>query len=129
MPVPVNRPLQEWNLDCHIASASVSGATAGVAYVPTPFRGRLVRAYMCHYTTVSGGTANTVTVSINGTSVSGALISATTSANPLGYVYSATPTDHAKTYFNEGDVIGFAVDGGGADVTNPTTFTAVVRRV
>jgi hypothetical protein len=127
MALPVNRPLQEWNLDVHLADITTSGATAD-AYVPCPFRGRLVRVYASQYVHASGG-ACVISTAINGTAISGASMTFAVTTGLPGFVYSATPTDSSVTHFNEGDVIRFRSSGAATDGTVPATFTAVVRRV
>ncbi len=130
MALPVNRPLHEWNLDCHMKDTTTSGVDRCVAYTAAPFRGRVVRVYAALYANLSG-TASVITTKIGSTTLSGCTISLTTSgvSTPTGYVFSATPTDSSVTYFNEGDVISFTSDGAAGDATNAATCTAILRRV
>lgn len=127
MALPVNRGLQEWNLNVHLADITTSGATA-VCFVPTPFRGKIVRVYAAQYNTATGGAA-AITTAINGTAVTGATMTFSTTSGLPGNVYSATPTADSTCYFNEGDVISFTSDGAPTDATVAANFTAVVRRI
>lgn len=128
MALPVNRPLQEWNIDFHLADVTTSGTEACAAFAPAPFKGKIVRVYSTQYTGASGA-ATVINTNINGTAVTGASMTWTTTTGLAGKVYSATPTADATTYFNEGDVIGMTSTGASDDGTVAVTLTAVVRRV
>ena len=127
MALPVNRPLQEWNLNVHLADVTTSGATA-ICYTPTPFRGKVTRVYAAQYLGASGGAA-VVTTAINGTAITGGTLTFSVTSGLAGLVYSATPTADSTTYFNEGDVISFSSDGAPTNATVAANFTAVVRRI
>lgn len=129
MALPRTNTLKEVNLDCHLASVTVSGATAA-AYVPMPFEGRIVRLYGAQGASVSGS-PTTVTVSKidpNGTAQTIGTIVMATGASRAGYVTQSADISALGVGAAEGDVIRFLSDGASDDVTVASTFTAVVKR-
>lgn len=121
MAYPENRPLSEVYVSCHTASV---GGTPIAARCISPVRGRILRVY-----SVLGGaitTANaTITVAINGTTVTGGAMTIAFSGSAAGDVDTADPT--ALNFVNEGDAISFTPSGAsGASI--PCQFMAIIER-
>jgi len=120
MALPENRSLTECSVSAYMADLS----TASSAFVVSPFRGTIKRAYSVIYNAITG--ANAVwTMEINGTAITGVSVTVANSGSAAGDVDTGTPT--AANYVNEGDTIEFVSDGA-SSTTCPTTFVAVIER-
>lgn len=120
MALPNNRPLSEGVLNAQMADISSSDTV----YVPSPWRGRIVRWYSTidnAITTADGS----LSLTINGTAVTGSTITVTQSGSAAGDVDSAIPT--GANYVNEGDYIGI-VSTGACDTTCIGIFSLVIER-
>jgi hypothetical protein len=120
MALPNNRPFTEASL--HAVMPDLS--TSDTVYIPCPWRGRIDRWYSSidnAITTADGS----VSLTINGTAVTGSTITVTYTGSAVGDVDSATPT--AANYVNEGDYIGI-VTTGACDTTCITHFEIVIDR-
>ena len=134
MPLPINRPLQEYNLECHLADITTSGGTA-VAFTPVPTRGVITRVYAAQYNTATGGAAIITVAKKDGqtgntVTVSGCEMTFSTTSGQAGRVYSAVPSHPlgSAAAVSEGDVLSFTSNGAPTDATVPATFTAIIRR-
>ena len=115
-----NRPLSEATL--HAVMPDLS--TSDTVYIPCPWRGKIVRWYSSidnAITTADGS----VSLTINGTAVTGSTITVTYTGSAVGDVDSAIPT--AANDVNEGDYIGI-VTTGACDTTCITHFEIVIDR-
>jgi hypothetical protein len=120
MALPANRPLSEAVLNAVMPDISTSDTT----YIPSPWRGRITRWYSAidnAITTADGS----LSLTINGTAVTGSTITVTQSGSAVGDVDSAIPT--GANYVNEGDYIGI-VTTGACDTTCIAHFAIVVDR-
>lgn len=119
MPVPQNTPLTERALSTDLVDISAPSS----AYVPTPWRGYLVRAYSCLQRSITGSDAHW-TLKVNGTAVAPA-VTVTASGSAAGDVDSTD--DLFNVMVSAGDSIAFESDGA-SSTTAAATFTAVIRR-
>lgn len=120
MALPNPHPtLKEQTVGCHTAS---SGATPIAAVTLAPFRGQIVKVKAILAGTLTGDA--TVTVAINGTTVTGGTLTLTASGSVVGTLFTATPT--AANNVNEDDAISFT-PASGTGTTIPCTFLAVIR--
>jgi len=120
MALPENRPLTEGVLNASMPDISSSDTT----YVPCPWRGRIVRWYSAidnAITTADGS----LSLTINGTAVTGSTITVTQANSAAGDVDSAIPT--AANEVKEGDYIGI-VSTGACDTTCIAHFALVIER-
>lgn len=120
MALTVNHPLlREVRVYCtHIDTGSALSAA-----VTSPIRGKIVKLESVVHAAI--GTANNaITVAINGTSITGGTLTQLTASSAIGDVVTAVPT--ALNFVAEGDVISYASDGAGTNVT-PTTFIATIQ--
>ncbi len=120
MALPQNRPLSEAVLNAIMPDISAADTT----YLPSPWRGRIVRWYSAidnAITTADGS----ISLTINGTAVTGSTITVTQSGSAVGDVDSAIPT--GANYVNEGDYISI-VSTGACDTTCITHFAIVIER-
>jgi hypothetical protein len=92
--------------------------------VASPWRGKIVRYYSAIANAITTADGS-VSLTINGTAVTGSTITVTQSGSAAGDVDSAIPT--GANYVNEGDYIG-VVTTGACDTTCITTFTIVIER-
>lgn len=120
MALPNNRPLTEGTVHASMVDISASDTV----YVPSPWRGRIVRWYSAidnAITTADG----VLSLSINGTAVTGSTITVTQSGSAAGDVDVAVPT--GANYVNEGDSIG-VISTGACDTTCIGKFSIVIER-
>ena len=116
----VLHPLSEVTVTCHSPSI---GASPIVGYARVPFRGKVLKVGVIESAAVSA--TATVTVAINGTSITGGAITVGATGSAAGTHNSATPTGANNVV--EDDVISFtSASGGGASVTGH--YYAVIRR-
>src|SRR5262245_8218725 len=120
MALPSNRPLSEGVLNAQMADVS----TSSTVYIPSPWRGRIVRYYSAIANAITTADGS-VSLTINGTAVTGSTITITQSGSAAGDVDSAIPT--GANYVNEGDYIGI-VTTGACDTTCITNFAIVIDR-
>ena len=96
--------------------------------IPTaPKYGEIISVKAVRYGALAG-TDNIITVKVNGTTVVGATITMSTTADAAGdtdEVELSTPTTTALV--NEGDTISFNSGGQADDATTPCMFVATVR--
>jgi hypothetical protein len=120
MAVPDNHPLSIVSLSCHTASV---GTTPIAARCVSPVRGKIVKVWSVIGAAISAADA-TITVAINGTTVTGAAMTIT-QPSFAGDVDTAIPS--AANDVNEGDAISFTPSGAtGAAV--PCQFHAIIRK-
>ena len=120
MALPENRPLSEATLHASMPDLS----TSDTVYIPSPWRGRITRWYSSidnAITTADGS----VSLTINGTAVTGSTITVAYLSSAAGDVDSAIPT--GANYVNEGDYISI-VTTGACDTTCITKFFIVIDR-
>jgi hypothetical protein len=120
MALPRNVPLDEHTVYCH--SPSVGGSPIA-AVTRAPFRGKIVKVG-----SVLGGAITsadcTVTVAINGTTVTGGTLTIANTSSAVGDLDVAYPT--AANNVNEDDVIKFTpASASGSNI--PATFFAVIQ--
>jgi hypothetical protein len=121
MAVPDNHPLSLVSLSCHTASV---GTTPIAARCVSPVRGKIVKVWSVIGAAIATADA-TITVAINGTTVTGAAMTITQSGSAAGDVDTAIPS--ALNDVNEGDAISFTPSGAtGAAV--PCQFHAIIRK-
>lgn len=120
MALPENRPLSENCINVTMADLS----TSSTVYIASPWRGRIVRYYSAITNAITTADGS-VSLTINGTAVTGSTITVTQSGSAAGDVDSAIPT--GANYVKEGDYIG-VVTTGACDTTCITTFTIVIER-
>ena len=121
------------------------------AYAPVPHTGALTRLYCAQNASTSGGSANALTVAVNGTTVSGIAerianatdaitgtytavtpFAPTTTSGSAGVVTRFTPSGSGRPDgypVSEGDTISVTSDGAGTDGTLPCTFSAIIKRI
>jgi hypothetical protein len=116
MAYPVNKPLNIVRVYAYMADVS----TASSAFVPSPCRGKIVKAGSSIYAAITGADA-AVTMEINGTAVTGGSWTITQSGSAPGDVDTANPT--AANLVSEGDAIEFISDGA-SSTTAPAMFYA-----
>lgn len=114
-----NTPLNEIHVQAYLADLS----TASSAFVVSPVRGKIVKAYSVIGAAITSADA-VWTMEINGTAVTGVSVTVANSSSAAGDVDSGTPT--GANDVNPGDVIEFVSDGA-SSTTCPTMFTAVIR--
>lgn len=123
MALPDLHPLNEVYLTCHTASV---GTTPIVARCVSPVAGRIIRVYSVLNGVITAADA-TITVAINGTTVTGATMTITQSGSAAGDVDTADPTTLSTSIVKEGDAISFTPSGAtGASIS--CAFMAVIRR-
>lgn len=120
MALPANRPLSEGVINVTMADLS----TSSTVFIPSPWRGTIVRYYSAITNAITTADGS-VSLTINGTAVTGSTITVTQSGSAAGDVDSAIPT--AARYVNEGDAIG-VVTTGACDTTCITNFSIVIDR-
>lgn len=115
---------QEPMTDRVVGAYLADSSTASVAHCVAPCDGYIIDAYAV--TAVAVTTANTtVTIKINGTAVTGGVITISTSGAAIGKVYQSTSIT-GLNYVSKGDSIRFDSDGAGSAVV-PTQFMAIIR--
>jgi hypothetical protein len=120
MALPNNRPLTEAVVNMTLADLS----TASSAFVPSPFRGKIVRASSAITNAIT--TADGVwSLEINGTAVTGSSATVTQSGSAAGDVDTVIPT--GANYVNEGDTIE-VVATGSCDTACVTQFSIIIER-
>ncbi len=118
MALSVLHPLSEAVVSSNTSSV---GATPIACFARAPFRGKIMKVGFIESAAVTG--SGTLTVAINGTTITGGVVNYTTGT--AGAHFSATPT--ALNNVNEDDFITFTPAGAtGASVTG--YCYAVVRR-
>ena len=121
MALPEPHPLNEEQVEGYSASVAASPVAA---YVRAPFRGKILKVWSILGGAITVGDA-TVTVAINGTTVTGGTITIANSGSAAGDFDSAVPT--ALNFVNEDDVISFTPSGA-TGTSVPGWFGAVIRR-
>lgn len=86
-------------------------ATAGTRYVVPGFRGKIVKAWSTISAAITTADED-LTLKINGTAVTGGVITIATAGSAAGDVDSCTPT--ANNVFTKGDAIEIENDGASA---------------
>lgn len=120
MALTVNHPLLK---EIRVYTTHVDTGSALSAATISPIRGKIVKLESVVHAAI--GTANNaITCAINGTAITGGTLTQLTASSAIGDVVSAVPT--GANLVNEGDVISFASDGAGTNVT-PTTFVATIQ--
>lgn len=121
MALTENRPLTEVYVNCQTSSV---GTTPIVARTIAPVRGRILKVYSVLGGVITAADA-TVTVAINGTTVTGGAITIAQSGSAANDVDVAVPT--ALNFVNEGDAISFT-PAGATGSSIPAFFTAIIER-
>ena len=120
MALYANRPLSEASVTTYYADIS----TTGSAFVVSPWRGKITRAYSVIGAAITSADASW-TMEINGVAVTGVSVVVANASSAPGDVDIGIPT--AANYVNEGDTIEFLADGE-STTTSPVAFTAVIER-
>jgi hypothetical protein len=116
MALPDNYPLNVRRVYAHMPDVS----TAGSAFVPAPFRGRIIKMGSVISVAITVADA-AITGKIAGTAITGGAWTIAFTGAAAGDLDTAIPT--GANLVNEDDVIEFASDGG-STTTSPTTFFA-----
>ncbi len=117
-----NVTLDEYEVIAHIADFT-TGTPA--AYTRAMSKGEVIKVAAVQHGT-SAGSTNTITVSINGTAITGGTIPIV--AGAAGAVTTTLITNPGITArVDDGDTIGFVSDGAANDGTVPATYIAVMR--
>lgn len=120
MALTVNHPLLK---EVRVYTTHIDTGSALSACVTSPIRGVITKLESVVHAVI--GTANNViTSSINGTAITGGTLTQLTASSAIGDIVTAVPT--AANAVAEGDLIKFASDGGGTNVT-PTTFIVTIQ--
>lgn len=121
MPLPANVPLDVRRVYAHSKSV---GSDAAAAYVPLPVRSRVIECGAVIYAAVDANV--TVTCAIDGTTITGANLSITSTAgSAAGYTVSSFPTGANTGIKNS--VLSFT-PGGGQGTSVAATFYADVEQ-
>lgn len=120
MALPVNHPFHEQEVTAFLTSVS----STSICTLHAPFQGRVIKvgAQLAQGSTTADAT---LTTNINGTAITGGVITVTQSGSAAGSTFTATPT--AANTVNEDDAIGVVVTGSGTG-GGPVTVFAKVRR-
>jgi hypothetical protein len=114
---PSAPPIQNRFLNVQIADVS----TASSAWVVPGFRGRIKKLH-CVIDTAITVADSAITVEINGTAVSGAVLTIESTGAAAGDLFSVTVPAGSTNRFDEGDAIE-VISNGGSTTTSKATFT------
>lgn len=120
MALPVNHPLHEVEVFGQLANVS----STSVVSLHAPFTGRIVKVGAVIGATAATGDA-TLTTNINGTAITGGVITVIQTSSTVGQVFTAVPT--AANVVKEDDSIGVVVTGSGT-LGGPVTVFAKIRQ-
>lgn len=114
------RPLNDYTVVAELDDIS----TASTTYVVAPSAGRVIKIYSVIHGAIATADAD-LTASINGTAITGGVITVATASSAAGDVDEATPS--AANDVSEGDTLRIATDGASTGTVR-CTITFVVRR-
>ena len=120
MALPINHPLHE----VEVLGALTNVSSSSVVSLHAPFTGRIVKLGAIIGSTAATGDA-TLTTNINGTAITGGVITVVQTASTVGQVFTATPT--ALNVVKEDDSIGVVVTGS-ATLGGPCIVFAKIRQ-
>lgn len=113
-------PNRDYMLNCQIADISA----AGQAYVAVPAKGKVVEIQTVIHNAITVGDA-TLTAKINGTAITGGVVTVTQAASAAGDVDSAVPS--ALNDVQAGDALELETDAGSTTAC-PCDVTFVIRK-
>ena len=123
MALPTPKPLDRVYVSAHMTDLS----TASSAFVVSPVRGYIKKAWSVIYNSISG--ADSVwTMKINGTAITGVSVTVANAGSAGGDMDTGAPTSLTTSFVNENDRIEFVSDGA-SSTTCATTFTAEIEVV
>lgn len=105
-----------------VTMADVS--TASSVFIPLPFRGRVVRAYLAIQNAITGSDS-ALSAKISGTAITGMTGTAAVSGSAAGTVFTLADATGANN-FNDGDVLELITDGA-SSTTAIGTWTVLVH--
>lgn len=121
MALPIVAKLHHIVLTCTMADVS----TASSAFIPIPFRCRVVRAYLAIQNAITGSDS-ALTAKISGTAITGMTGTAAVSGSGNGTVFTLADSTGANIA-NDGDVLELISDGA-SSTTAIGTWAVVLHR-
>ena len=121
MALQENTPFDEIYLTTSLADLS----TASSAFVVSPVRGRIRKAWSVIANAITGADA-VWTMEINGTAITGVSVTVANSGSAAGDVDSDEPTSETTNRVIPGDAIEFVSDGASSTAC-PTQFTVAIQ--
>lgn len=108
----------------YLSANLVDISTASSAFVVSPVRGRIVKAWSVIYGAITSADA-VWTMEINGTAITGVSVTVANSGSAAGDVDSGTPTSETTNRVNPGDTIEFVSDGASSTAIAATFVVAI----